>query len=101
MNTRNNNKWSIAINGGAGELVGIVEENCNWFIAEEMLYDNAQMVVDLHNSQAVESPNSTPNKQSAPLPKDIRENLQEFAENQVELYPEHSEVLSKYFWDLI
>ena len=63
MNTRNNNKWSIAINGGAGELVGIVEENCNWFIAEEMLYDNAQMVVDLHNSQADESTNSTPNKQ--------------------------------------
>lgn len=50
-NTKNE-KWYVKENGGKGKLVGIASTRSNWFVAEEMLKDNAELVCKLFNDQA-------------------------------------------------
>ena len=49
-------QWYIKENGGKGdELVGIASTASSWFIAEEVLRDNAEMICRLWNEQAADT----------------------------------------------
>jgi len=36
--------WTVAENGGKGDLVGVKSDRSTWFIAEEMLEEDAKLV---------------------------------------------------------
>lgn len=40
---------SIKENGGAGVLVGIISANSDWFVAEEILHEDAEYIVKACN----------------------------------------------------
>ena len=48
-------QWHIKENGGSGELVGIASTGSKWFIAEEVLRDNAELICRLFNEQAADT----------------------------------------------
>ena len=48
--------WTIKENGGKGVFVGIASNKSRWFIAEEVLIKNAELICQLFNaSQQVNS----------------------------------------------
>jgi len=48
-------QWYIKENGGSGESVGVASTRSNWFIAENVLRDNAEMICRLFNEQAADT----------------------------------------------
>jgi len=52
-----NEFWSVKENGGEGELVGIMSSKSDWFIAEEILLNHAELICRLFNAsqQGVEA----------------------------------------------
>jgi len=42
--------WSVRDNGGKGNLVGIVSNKSNWFIATEVLLQHAKLICELFNA---------------------------------------------------
>lgn len=49
MNYRDNGTWSIAENGGSGNLVGIKTDKSDWLIAEEVNLGDALAICYHHN----------------------------------------------------
>ena len=48
-------RWKVKGNGGKGGLVGICSNKSDWFIAEEMHEDHAELICSLFNSYQAES----------------------------------------------
>jgi hypothetical protein len=48
-------EWFVKENGGTGEFVGIASCRSNWFIAENMLRKNAELVCSLFNAKNIDS----------------------------------------------
>jgi len=44
MSNHTQGKWHVKENGGKGELVGVASDRSNWFIAEECLDADAQLI---------------------------------------------------------